>query len=54
MDMDNSVVINGGRRVGGDGGGYGGINSDGQRFGGVNTQYSVKMMCCKIVPLKPV
>ena len=29
------------------------INSDGGGPGAVNTQYSVQMMCCGIVRLKP-
>lgn len=34
--------------------GKGGINGDGQRrFGVVNTQYSVQIMFCRIVHLKP-
>ena len=31
-------------------GGDEGINGDGLRFGVVNTQYSVQMMCCKTAP----
>ena len=42
------------RGMGGSGGGYEGINGDGWRLGVVNTQYSVQVMCCKIVHLKPV
>lgn len=51
MDTDNSVVTAGG-------GEYGGINGDGRWtgtcLGVVDTQYSVPMMCCTNVHLKPV
>lgn len=31
----------------------GGINDAGRKLGGVNTQYSVQMICCRIIHLKP-
>lgn len=40
--MDNSVVIAGGRRGWGTGGGIGRINGDEQRLGVVNAQSSVQ------------
>lgn len=54
MDTDNSVGIAQGRGVGGEGGSQG-INGDGPRLAlGGRAQYSVQLMCCRIVHLKPV